>query len=1110
MRSSQFSGLSEVLLARVISYLCLNVEDLTTDPQNTSARLRIRLLLGLELFLALASFGRVLAIAHSPQSSFPSCTSSATVAWVAIFVASACTLLLASWLVFVGAVVFRRRLLDRMLALVASVASSPQQEDPHPMRSRRPTAPHETLISSPASCFLLPFVTHFSLTAALLVVILAVCIFGGGSFDKGSPGFLLTCIVVLGISSVFLLVVSATVEASMTTLQPSAKNASLRCIVLLNSLFVLAAFYFYGFFCPSTLQSVANHRNGGGGHEFALAWRMSFASLVLFWEMVTFSVLWWMLSAVAESSSPSCIAGALWARLLGGSGRELQLASDYVEHEDAKASAEAALASVGGGVLLCVLLLPLDLCALVLCGPAPSPIFANDHEHELGHDTQSCEPHTRIFLAATAASVGLWLLSTFALFTATRVSGPPVAILAAPQCVARLCCTAVGQGGHVVWALDALQHWSEAAQFALLVFGFTFACEKGHPTGAVRDLMLASSSLRLASVPFLFLLDLGTKEERTSAYTNALGTRMLLRLQHGRGDEDDLSRAQARARRDVAETVGSGGGGGGGEASEVFESGLNYGSVAESSLAGGLARPHNSFLSARDSKHEGGGSVEDRLGLWRQRMSARLRVPWEEGHEEVVLRRESVLEDARNAFTRLSSPHPLPPPPGAAAEPTASSSSRLRRIVRFQFIDEAGLDAGGIAREFFTVCGEAIIFDPSASFQLCESSSEQGGSMPTYQITPRPRADEEDGALLRRRFWFAGAWLGKALLDGHCVPMTWAEPIYAALLKGMPVYPVDDGGGDGGASSLASLLSDLKHYDAMLHRQLSALLSMPPADVDVLGLNFTVAYEVDSPNGDDAKGGGVGFIGMVATLLASAPSTKSETTSAVTAAEASAEATAALRKPRRVMVEVELEAGGAERDVTGACVREYVWLRCRRRVVGDVAPQLANMVRGFHSVVPMPELRGLSTADLRALLCGTPGLVDVEDWRGHTSYLGAFKPSSLLKQQHKVVLWFWSWVESLEAPQRRRLLRFVTGSPGLPVGGFAQLQGNDGKACHFTLQPLPGDVNGSSQIGAALLPRAHTCFNRLDLPLYKSKEELGRVLSAVISFDAALTGFGLE
>jgi hypothetical protein len=39
-------------------------------------------------------------------------------------------------------------------------------------------------------------------------------------------------------------------------------------------------------------------------------------------------------------------------------------------------------------------------------------------------------------------------------------------------------------------------------------------------------------------------------------------------------------------------------------------------------------------------------------------------------------------------------------------------------------------------------------------------------------------------------------------------------------------------------------------------------------------------------------------------------------------------------------------------------------------------------------------------------------------------------------------------------------------------------------------------------------PRSHTCFNKLDLPVYDSKEELDAYLSVVVNME--VTGFSME
>lgn len=43
---------------------------------------------------------------------------------------------------------------------------------------------------------------------------------------------------------------------------------------------------------------------------------------------------------------------------------------------------------------------------------------------------------------------------------------------------------------------------------------------------------------------------------------------------------------------------------------------------------------------------------------------------------------------------------------------------------------------------------------------------------------------------------------------------------------------------------------------------------------------------------------------------------------------------------------------------------------------------------------------------------------------------------------------------------------------------------------------------------SAALPRSHTCFNRIDLPMYSNKKELEEYLTMAINMEC--TGFGIE
>lgn len=100
-----------------------------------------------------------------------------------------------------------------------------------------------------------------------------------------------------------------------------------------------------------------------------------------------------------------------------------------------------------------------------------------------------------------------------------------------------------------------------------------------------------------------------------------------------------------------------------------------------------------------------------------------------------------------------------------------------------------------------------------------------------------------------------------------------------------------------------------------------------------------------------------------------------------------------------------------------------------------------------------------------------------------------------------MVKWFWDVVrEDYSVEQKARLLQFTTGTSGVPASGFSMLQGNDGNIRKFTINSISKSVS--------IFPRAHTCFNRIDLPLYDSKKELKKFLTMAIQMEA--TGFDID
>ncbi|XP_052740231.1 E3 ubiquitin-protein ligase SMURF1 [Bicyclus anynana] len=191
---------------------------------------------------------------------------------------------------------------------------------------------------------------------------------------------------------------------------------------------------------------------------------------------------------------------------------------------------------------------------------------------------------------------------------------------------------------------------------------------------------------------------------------------------------------------------------------------------------------------------------------------------------------------------------------------------------------------------------------------------------------------------------------------------------------------------------------------------------------------------------------------------------------------------------------VELRPGGTNETVTDNNKRDYVRLYVAHRFTRGAERQWLALQRGLADIIPPLLLRPLSPRDLQPLLAGRADL-DPADWRRHTR-LKHVNPDA------PIVGWFWEIVEEFDAEMRARLLQFVTGSRRVPLAGFRALQGSTGAAAPrlFTLH-LVADASPDS------LPKAHTCFNRLDLPPYPSKERLHDKLKQAVLETA---GFAVE
>uniref|UniRef100_A0A672HZT2 HECT-type E3 ubiquitin transferase n=1 Tax=Salarias fasciatus TaxID=181472 RepID=A0A672HZT2_SALFA len=177
----------------------------------------------------------------------------------------------------------------------------------------------------------------------------------------------------------------------------------------------------------------------------------------------------------------------------------------------------------------------------------------------------------------------------------------------------------------------------------------------------------------------------------------------------------------------------------------------------------------------------------------------------------------------------------------------------------------------------------------------------------------------------------------------------------------------------------------------------------------------------------------------------------------------------------------ELKPNGKSIPVTEDTKKEYVRLYVNWRFLHGIEAQFLALQKGFNEVIPQHLLKAFDEKELELIVCGL-GKIDISDWKSNTRLKHCTPDSNIVK-------WFWKAVESFDEERRARLLQFVTGSSRVPLQGFKALQGAAGPRL-FTIHQIDANTNN--------LPKAHTCFNRIDIPPYESYDKLyDKLLTAI-------------
>uniref|UniRef100_A0A182U8Q7 HECT-type E3 ubiquitin transferase n=1 Tax=Anopheles melas TaxID=34690 RepID=A0A182U8Q7_9DIPT len=190
----------------------------------------------------------------------------------------------------------------------------------------------------------------------------------------------------------------------------------------------------------------------------------------------------------------------------------------------------------------------------------------------------------------------------------------------------------------------------------------------------------------------------------------------------------------------------------------------------------------------------------------------------------------------------------------------------------------------------------------------------------------------------------------------------------------------------------------------------------------------------------------------------------------------------------------ELKPNGASIAVTEDNKREYVKLYVNYRFMRGIEQQFLALSKGFGELILSHLLRPFDERELELLISGI-SKIDVNDWKANTR----------LKQctaDTPQIVWFWQIVESYSPEMRAQLLQFVTGSCRVPLQGFRALQGSTG-----AVGPRLFTIHLTADVPLQNLPKAHTCFNRLDLPMYDSYQLMYDKLTQAVE---ETCGFAVE
>jgi ubiquitin-protein ligase E3 C len=195
--------------------------------------------------------------------------------------------------------------------------------------------------------------------------------------------------------------------------------------------------------------------------------------------------------------------------------------------------------------------------------------------------------------------------------------------------------------------------------------------------------------------------------------------------------------------------------------------------------------------------------------------------------------------------------------------------------------------------------------------------------------------------------------------------------------------------------------------------------------------------------------------------------------------------------PDGVGGDVDLIPGGSEIRVDGENRGRYVHLLAHHLMHARIRRQSKAFVDGFRGLIEPSWLRVFAPAELRLLISGAGGKIDIDDLARSATYSGGYTAD------HPTVTALWDALRECREEDQRAFLKFVTACPNTPLLGFSQLMP---PFCVHRSGMSSGSRASEDTADLARLPTAATCMNLLKLPPYKTKDAVKeKLLYAVTS-----------